>query len=52
MGYTMMGHLGKLALVIGLSHAYRVVGRTLGPRWAGLITALPCSTVITLVGAG
>lgn len=48
----MMGHLGKIALVIGLSHAYRLAGRALGPRWAGLIVALPGSTAVTLVGGG
>ena len=48
----MIGHLWKLALVVALSHGYRVVGRTIGPRWAGLITALPCSTAIALLGAG
>jgi len=45
-------HLWKLALVVALSHAYRVVGRTVGPRWAGLITALPCSTAVALVSGG
>ncbi len=48
----MLGHLWKLALVVALSHGYRVVGRTIGPRWAGLITALPCSTAIALLGGG
>lgn len=48
----MMGHLWKLALVVALSHGYRAAGRTLGPRWAGLITALPCSTAIALLGVG
>ena len=48
----MNGHLGKLVLVVALSHANRLVGRTVGPRWAGLITALPCSTAIALVGSG
>ena len=49
---SMTGHLWKLALVVALSHGYRVVGRTVGPRWAGLITALPCSTAIALMSAG
>ena len=48
----MIGHLWKLALVVALSHGYRVVGRTIGPRWAGLITALPCSTASALRGGG
>ena len=48
----MTGHLWKLALVVALSHGYRVVGRSIGPRWAGLITALPCSTAISLLGGG
>ena len=48
----MTGHLWKLALVVALSHGYRVAGRALGPRWAGLITALPCSTAIALLGGG
>ena len=48
----MIGHLWKLALVVALSHGYRVVGRTVGPRWAGLITALPCSTAVALLGGG
>ena len=48
----MIGHLWKLALVVALSHGYRAVGRTVGPRWAGLITALPCSTAVALLGGG
>ena len=48
----MTGHLWKLALVVALSHWYRNVGRRLGPRWAGLVTALPCSTAVALLGGG
>lgn len=48
----MIGHLWKLALVVALSHGSRMVGRTVGPRWAGLITALPCSTAVALLGGG
>ena len=48
----MIGHLWKLGLVVALSHGYRLAGRKVGPRWAGLITALPCSTAIALLGGG
>ena len=49
---SMIGHLWKLGLVVALSHGYRLAGQKIGPRWAGLITALPCSTAIALLGGG
>ena len=48
----MSAHLGKIALMVMMSHGFRILGRITGPRWAGLALGLPCSTAVALVGGG
>jgi hypothetical protein len=48
----MSAHLGKIALMMAMSHGFRTLGRISGPRWAGLALGLPCSTAVALVGGG
>ena len=48
----MSAHLGKIALLVVMSQAFRLLGRTASPRWAGLALGLPCSTAVALVGGG
>jgi hypothetical protein len=48
----MSAHLGKIALMVMMSHGFRTLGRISGPRWAGLALGLPCSTAVALVGGG
>ena len=45
-------HLGKIALMVAMTHGFRALGRLSGPRWAGLALGLPCSTAVALVGGG
>jgi hypothetical protein len=48
----MSAHLGKIALMVMMSHGFRTLGRMSGPRWAGLALGLPCSTAVALVSGG
>jgi len=48
----MSAHLGKIALMMAMSHGFRTLGRISGPRWAALALGLPCSTAVALVGGG
>jgi hypothetical protein len=48
----MSAHLGKIALMVVMSHGFRTLGRISGPRLAGLALGLPCSTAVALVGGG
>ena len=45
-------HLGKIALMLVMTHGLRTIGRLSNPRWAGLALGLPCSTAVALVGCG
>src|SRR4051794_40857658 len=49
---AMSGHLGKIALMLAMTHGFRAMGRLTNPRWAGLALGLPCSTAVALVGGG
>ncbi len=46
----MSAHLGKIVLMVVMTHAFRAMGRLSSPRWAGLALGLPCSTAIALIG--
>ena len=48
----MSAHLGKIALMVMMSHGFRTMSRISGPRWTGLALGLPCSTAVALVGGG
>ncbi len=48
----MSAYLGKIALMVVMSHGFRTLGRKSGPRWVGLALGLPCSTAVALVGGG
>jgi hypothetical protein len=48
----MGAHLGKIALMVVMTHGFRAMGRLSNPRWAGLALGLPCSTAVALVGGG
>ena len=48
----MDAHLGKIALMVAMTHGFRALGRASNPRWAGLALGLPCSTAMALVGGG
>ena len=48
----MGAHLGKIALMVAMTHGFRTLGRMSNPRWAGLALGLPCSTAVALVGGG
>jgi hypothetical protein len=48
----MSAHLGKIALMVMMTHGFRSLGRLSSPRWAGLALGLPCSTAVALVGGG
>jgi hypothetical protein len=48
----MSAHLGKIALMVVMTHGFRTLGRLSNPRWAGLALGLPCSTAVALVGGG
>ena len=45
----MSAHLGKIILMIVMTHGFRTMGRLSSPRWAGLALGLPCSTAIALI---
>jgi hypothetical protein len=48
----MGAHLGKIALMVAMTHGFRTLGRMASPRWTGLALGLPCSTAVALVGCG
>lgn len=49
---VMSAYLVKIALVVAMTHGFRALSRTIGPRWGGLALGLPCSSAIALVGGG
>jgi hypothetical protein len=49
---AMIAHLGKIALMVVMTHGFRALSRFSNPRWAGLALGLPCSTAVALVGGG
>ncbi len=42
----------RFAILVGMTHGFRALGRLAGPRWGGLVLGLPCSTAILLIGYG
>ena len=48
----MSEHLGKIALMMAMTHGFGALGRKSNPRWAGLALGLPCTTAVALVGGG
>jgi hypothetical protein len=48
----MIAHLGKIALMVVMTHGFRTMGRLASPRWAGLALGLPCTTAVALIGGG
>ncbi len=46
----MSAHLGKIILMVVMTHGFRFMGRLSSPRWAGLALGLPCSTAVALIG--
>jgi hypothetical protein len=49
---AMSEHLGKIALMMLMTHGFRAMGRLTSPRWAGLALGLPCTTAVALIGGG
>ncbi len=48
----MSGHLGKILLMVVMTHGFRAMSRLWSPKWAGLALGLPCSTAVALIGCG
>ena len=42
----------RFAILVGMTHGFRALGRLAGPRWGGLVLGLPCSTAMLLIGYG
>jgi hypothetical protein len=46
----MSAHLGKIVLMVVMTHGFRAMSRLASPKWAGLALGLPCSTAVALIG--
>ncbi len=48
----MIAPLMQMAVLVAMTHGFRVAGRWVGPRRGGLLTGLPSTTALVLVGCG
>ena len=48
----MFGQMLQIVMLVATTHGVRALGRWAGPRWGGLLTGVPSTTALVLVGFG